>query len=433
MPLPPADSVASITSRPGRVRWIPWPKRVDISLLCFFGLFIATCDRVNISVAAPTIMREYGWDTTRMGWVFSAFYLGYVVFMIPSGVLADLWGPKRVFAWGVSCWSIFTAVTPVPRSLGQLAVVRSLMGVGESATIPSMGSILARWCPPREYSRTAGFSWSGGYAGSTIAFPLASMILRFWGWRTIFYVFAGLGAVWLLFWWKSAFNRPEDCPSISDTELKDIVSSRPPIPDNRPIAWALILRARSAWAIFLLHFSSNWFTYFLISWLPTYFLLGRHFSLQSMALGSSLPFLSALFGTNLFGALIDHFSRKHNRTRVSKLFLLAFAAAAAILLLLPHVSSPPITVFLLCLSAVLMTGATPVFASGSLDLVPRSAGSFVGVQNSIANLAGVLAPVLTGYLAAAHGWNAAFACSAAVCWLGITTYLLVGKAERQSK
>src|ERR1043166_2872655 len=70
-------------------RWLPWPKRVDLSLLCFFGLLLATCDRVNMAVAAPFIIRDYGWSLARMGWVLSLFYIGYVACRIPAGFLAD--------------------------------------------------------------------------------------------------------------------------------------------------------------------------------------------------------------------------------------------------------------------------------------------------------------------------------------------------------
>ena len=427
----PDNGLVSVHDRPlSKARWLPWPKRIDLSLLCFFGLLIATCDRINIAVAAPAIMREYGWDTTQMGWALSGFYIGYVAFMVPAGILADRCGPKRAYAVGVGWWSVFTALTPSPRSEGFLLTVRALMGAGESATIPSISATLARWFPPQEYSRASGFCWSGGYAGSVLAFPFASMILRYWGWRMIFYVFAALGGLWLLFWWKGAYNRPQSCPSISESELKHIAASRPPMIESRAIPWKVILSAPASWAVFAVHFSSNWFTYFLISWLPTYLQLARHFSLRTMAAGSSLIFLSALCATNLFGFLLDRLSRGRNRTRVSKLFLLPFVCAAAILPLMSHASGEPVIVLLLCLSAALMTGATPVYASGGLNLVPRFAGSFVGVQNSIANLAGVLAPIVTGYLVATRGWNAAFICTAAVCLFGISTYLLLGKAER---
>src|SRR3954447_13513123 len=97
--------VESIPKRSITGRWLPWPKRVDISLLAFAAMVIAYCDRVNLSVAAPSIMREYRWDTSQMGWVLSGFFMGYTLFMIPAGRLVDHFGPKRVFAAGVAWWS----------------------------------------------------------------------------------------------------------------------------------------------------------------------------------------------------------------------------------------------------------------------------------------------------------------------------------------
>ena len=121
MPPSPDNGLVSVHDRPlSKARWLPWPKRIDLSLLCFFGLLIATCDRINIAVAAPAIMREYGWDTTQMGWALSGFYIGYVAFMVPAGILADRCGPKRAYAVGVGWWSVFTALTPSPRSEGDL-------------------------------------------------------------------------------------------------------------------------------------------------------------------------------------------------------------------------------------------------------------------------------------------------------------------------
>jgi MFS family permease len=411
-------------------RWLPWPKRVDLSLLCFFGLLLATCDRVNMAVAAPFIIRDYGWSLARMGWVLSLFYIGYVACMIPAGFLADRWGPKRVFAFGVGWWSLFTMLTPFPRSSWNMGLVRALIGTGESVTVPSISATLARWFPPAEYARAAALSWSGGYAGSVVAFPLASMLLNYLGWRQIFYFFGFLGAIWLVFWFLSASDRPEKCRGIAQSELDHILSSRPSVCEAPVVPWGRILREPASWAVFALHFSSNWFIYFLMSWLPTYLQVARHFSLRNMAIGSSLPFISALCATNFFGALLDRLCRTRNRTRVSKMFMASFVTAIGILLLLPYVSSPPLIVGLLSLSTALLAGATPVYASGALHLVPRFAGSFVGVQNSIANLAGIVAPVLTGYLAASHGWSAAFACTAIASALGISTYLLIGKVER---
>lgn len=411
-------------------RWLPWPKRFDIAILSFFALVIALCDRVNMAVAAPMIMQEYRWDTVEMGWVLSGFFIGYTLFMVPMGLLVDRYGPKRVFAWSVGWWSLFTALTPLPRSLFGMTLVRVIMGWGESGMLPSVNGILVRWFPRQEYSRATGFTWSGGYAGAIIAFPLASFILGFWGWRAVFFAFALLGVIWLPLWLLSSSDDPAESHGVSQTELAHIVGSRPEMEVVRLVPWRKILRLPALWAVLSLHFSANWFSYILISWLPTYLMSERHFSLANMAIGSSLPFLSALLATNLFGALIDRFTIGRDRTRVRKQFLLPYAVAAGIFLLVPLATSPFMTVLLLCLSMALMSSAQPVYASGSLDLAPRYAGTVVAIQNCVANFAGILVPVVTGYLVKLTGWNAAFWLTAAISAAGIVMYLAFGQAKK---
>jgi len=304
------------------------------------------------------------------------------------------------------------------------------MGAGESGTLPSINSILVRWFPRQEYSRVAGFCWSGGYAGPILAFPLASGILYWLGWKAVFFLFAGLGVIWLPFWLMASSDAPESSSAIPGPELAYILASRPDIRRTSGAPWGTILRLPALWAVLALHFSSNWFSYVMITWLPTYLMVERHFSLSHMAMGSALPFLSALIGTNLFGSMIDHLTPGRNRTRVRKLFLLPYALAAVTLLLLPSASSPLLTVLLLCIAMALMTAATPVYASSSLDIAPRYAGTVVGIQNCVANLAGILAPVVIGYVAKTQGWSMAFWLTAAVSAAGALTYLSFGKAER---
>jgi ACS family D-galactonate transporter-like MFS transporter len=423
-------SRAGIPDSRAKSRWVPWPARFDIALLAFIALVIAYCDRVNVSVAAPAIMRQYGWDTAQMGWVLSGFFFGYAGFMIPAGVLADRFGPKRVFAASIAWWSLFTALTPLPRSLAGLTSLRVLMGAGESGTFPSMNGILVRWFPREEYSRVTGFCWSGGYAGPIIGIPLASAILTLWGWQAIFYMFAGLGFLWLPLWYFTVADAPEQSPRVTDAELAHIRGSRPQIRKAEKVPWGKILRLPALWALLALHFSSNWFAYVMISWLPTYLMEARGFSLSKMALGASLPYICALVATNVFGSLIDRFTTGRDRTRVRKLFLIPYALSAMTLLMLPLASSPFTTVLLLCVAMALLTGATPVYASNSLDLAPRYAATVVGVQACVANFAGVLAPVVIGYLAKSAGWNMAFLLTAVISVCGILAFLIFGTAER---
>ena len=402
---------------------------MDIAILSFLALVIAYCDRVNISVAAPAIMRDRGWDTTQMGWVLSAFFIGYAGFMIPAGILADRFGPKRVFAAAIGCWSLCTALTPLPQSLRGLYALRVAMGVGESGTFPSINGILVRWFPRDEYSRATGFCWSGGYAGPILGIPLASLILKMFGWQAVFWMFAAAGFVWLPVWLWIAADSPERSGRVSAEELALIRGAQKDVGERVTVPWGKLLRLPPLWALLALHFSSNWFAYVMISWLPTYLTAARGFSLSSMAVGASLPYVSALLATNAFASLIDRLTIGRNRTRVRKLFLIPYGLAGAALLLLQFVSSPGAIVLLLCAAMALLTSATPVYASNSLDLAPRYAATIVGVQSCVANLAGVIAPVAVGYIARSGGWDMAFLLTALISGFGILAFLALGTSE----
>ena len=295
-------------------------------------------------------------------------------------------------------WSLLTALTPIPKSLAAVMLVRILLGMGEGGTLPAINAMLARWFPPREYSRAAAFCWSGGYAGSIVAFPLASGILAMWGWQAIFYCFSALGLLWLPVWLLGAADRPEDAKRISEGELSYLAQERPSLQPVEAVPWNRLLRLPPLWAAWALHFSSNWFTYVMVTWLPTYLTVERNFSLRNMAVGASLPFVSALLGSNLFGSLIDRMTRGRNRTYVRKLFMVPYVFSALTLLAVPLASSPTATVCLLCMAMFLLTAGTPVYASSSLDIAPRYAGTVVGIQNALANIAGILAPVVIGYV-----------------------------------
>jgi MFS family permease len=411
-------------------RWLRWPKRVDISLLSFFAMVVAYCDRVNLSVTAPMIMQEYHWDTAQMGWALSGFFLGYTIFMIPSGRLVDFLGPKRVFAAGMAWWSIFTAMTPWLKSVPGLTCVRAVMGAGESGTIPSINRVLVNWFPRHEYSRAFGFSYSGAFAGPILAIPLASGLVDAFGWRSVFMIFAFLGFIWLPFWLLGTSDMPETCASISQEELDQILSSRPSLPAIEKVPWARLIRLPPFWALLMLHFSSNWFIYVMVSWLPSYLMLGRHFSLASMTVGSTLPFVVALLGANIWGGLIDHWTKKKDRTLVRKIFLVPFACASITLLLLPRVSSPFAIVAVLCVAMGLYSSVISIYTSGSTEIGPRYAGTVGGIQNCFANFAGVLVPVIVGYVVKISQWDNAFWLTAVVAWFGISIYLFFGKAEK---
>jgi predicted MFS family arabinose efflux permease len=189
-----------------------------------------------------------------------------------------------------------------------------------------------------------------------------------------------------------------------------------------------LLRHRAVWAVFILHFSSNWFVYLLLTWLPTYLTDVRRLPGALVAAGSALPFLAALLAANGFALLIAKLSRTRDATRVRKGMLVVYALAAAVFVFLPHLQNPSGLITALVASTALMTAATPVYAAGSLELAPKAAGMLAGMQQAFANLAGVLAPLATGYLARTS-WPQVFYVAGAVCLAGAVTYAIFGSAK----
>lgn len=406
-----------LRARAGVLRSLP--PRFMVPVVCFIALVIAYCDRVNVAAAAPQIMVQRQWNTEQMSWVLSGFFLGYAVFLIPSGMLVQRIGARPVLYLSIAGWSLFTILTPLPRTLAGMYTVRLLLGISESALFPSVNSLLAAWIPRRDYAKAAGFCWSGGYAGPILAFPVAEIMLSLWGWRSIFQIFGAAGLVWLWVCWKALSSSPES----ADCQIPATAASFSGI-----ITCFRLLREKAVWAIFLLHFSSNWFVYLLLTWLPTYLTDVRHFSRSLVATGSALPFLVALIAANGFAFAIARLSIGRDATRVRKSILLVYALAACIFMLLPWLQSASSVIAALVTSTAMMTAATPVYAAGSLELAPKAAGMLAGLQQAFANIAGVVAPLVTGYLARTS-WAQVFYVAGAVCLMGAVAYVVLGSAK----
>ena len=164
--MPPTVSAQAQSSRV--------PQRIRMVIFFFLSNLICYMDRVNISVTAPVIMKEFGWNEAALGVILSSFFWGYTLLQIPGGWLADRFGGKRILSMGVLWWSLFTMLTPLARSVGGMTAMRALMGIGEGVNFPSVQSMTAKWIPAGERSRVSGFTLSGVSVGNIIAFPLAA-------------------------------------------------------------------------------------------------------------------------------------------------------------------------------------------------------------------------------------------------------------------
>ena len=410
-----------------------WPKRLNLVILFFTSNLICYMDRVNISITAPLIMKEYNWDEATLGIILSSFFLGYTLLQIPGGWLADRFGGKKVLTVGVLWWSVFTIITPVARTITGMATVRILMGLGEGVNFPSIQSLAARWVPVNERSRVMGFILSGVSLGSIIAFPLATLIMTTLGWRWVFYIFGLLGLAWCAFWVLLAVNTPEEHKTIHPKELETILADRPEISPVKKVPWKKILSKAPVWALIINHFCASWGFFMFLTWLPTYLIKAQGFSIKEMGLYSMLPYITMVIGSNATGWLADYcIKRTGNITLFRKLFHTISLVGAAILLIFLAQATGKFTVLVLISSALglmSMTGSTT--GPNSMDIAPRYSGTIMGMQTTAGNIAGIIVPLVVGWIVTATGqWSLIFYIAAAIMIFAVIVWNLFATGKQ---
>src|SRR5579871_5389556 len=197
-----------------------------------FWLFVisgvAFLDRTNISIAGLQISYEYGLGNQRLGWIFSAFLIGYAGFQLPAGWLAARFGPRRVLTIGVVWWGIATALTAllpsgISHAVMLLIAIRFALGAGEAVIYPAANQFVARWVPIQERGFINGLIFAGVGAGSGLTPPLLAWFILHHGWRSAFWFSAVVGVIAGGVWWWIARDTPEEHPEISTEELQTIL------------------------------------------------------------------------------------------------------------------------------------------------------------------------------------------------------------------
>jgi len=406
--------------------------------LATLAVFVCYIDRVNISVAILPMAEELGWDKATQGYIMSSFYIGYMVTMIFGGWLSDRFGGKRVLAAGVLLWSLFTIVTPPAATFGLLIlfVVRVGMGMGEAVTFPSIYSLIGRWMPMSERSRSIGLINSGIPMGTMFALLVTPLIVQAWGWQWAFYSFGLVGVVWFFIWWPIVSATPDEHTRLSAAEREEIEAGMPAEnPDAPPAPTILeLLRHRSVWAIIVAHFCNNWSLYVLLSWLPTFVSEGLGVPYASVGLLSMLPHLCSLIALNVAGYIADRLlSSGMDTTRVRKLMqTVGFTGITLALAVVGEVDSAWLAIGIMCLGNSVGAAVTGGFASNHMDIAPSHSGKLMGLTNTAGTIPGIIGVGVSGWIlnVTNNDWALVFQVGAGVTLFGLVFYLLFASAEK---
>jgi len=390
---------------------------VVVVVLLAISAFINYVDRGNLSIAAPMLKDELGISAAKLGVLLSAFFWTYACMQLFSGWLVDRLNVNWVFAGGFILWSAATAMTGLAHTFAVLLALRFLLGMSESVAYPSYSKIIALNFA-EEHRGLANAAISAGLVlGPGFGMLFGGLLMARFGWRPFFIVLGLASLLWILPWLRwmpkksyAADSDSKDAPSILE-----------------------FLRLRSAWGTCVGLFCGNYLSYFLITWLPYYLVRERHFSMDSMAkIGGAAYLVGASFAT-LSGWISDRWiASGATPSLVRKSFVGGGLGLAGIFVGLTVVSGANYCVAALILGLIFFGAySSNLWAITQTLAGPRAAGRWTGFQNFVGNLAGVVAPALTGFVLQRTGqfyW--AFVIMAGIALAGMTSWLfLVGPVE----
>lgn len=381
---------ASVES--GARKALDWKRWAVVGLLSL-GAVVAYVDRTNISAALAykPFIEHFDLSDIDRGLLSSAFFWSYMLLQIPAGWAVDRYGTKIPYAISFAVWCVASAVTGLTRSLGELTAVRVLTGAGEAIVTPASFRWLRQNFSEKEAGLAVGIYMLGTKIGPAVGAPLAAWLIAIYDWRLMFIILGGVGLVWLVPWLvfvkndkpQAVVNNPAKPTSTETVPFRNLMAS--------PVIWGTII----------INFCYNYFVFFCMTWMPAYLVEQRGLSLTRMGVFSFFSFIGIALVALLSGWVADLIiKRGGNAVFVRKAFVVSGFAIACTELLGVRSETVEGALFwaVVSLSGLGLATANNL-ALCRMTLIPKqAAGLATGVQNVSTSLAGIVGPILTGWL-----------------------------------
>jgi MFS transporter, ACS family, D-galactonate transporter len=398
-------------------------RRWSLVTLLGLGVIIAYIDRTNLAIAlaSPQFKDFFALSDTGRGLLNSVFFWTYTVLQIPAGLLVDRWGVKRPLAISFVLWCMVAAATAAAGAFWQLVALRLTLGVAEATLFPAGLAWIAKNVQERQRGLAAGIFVSGSKWGPAIASPLATWLILGYGWRAMFFLLGLGGLVWVIPWLLLA---EDDGPA--STRLHAVIQRAEP-------SFGALFRTRAMWATLIGTFCYNYFLFFSLTWLPAYLVESRNLTLRSMSVYTMFSFAGTGAVAILAGSAADWMIRRGaSAVNTRRWFTIAGLLAASTEVFGAMSESTHVAVFFAIFSMTGLGLATANYWAITQTLLPGVApGRVAGIQNTALNLAGIVAPIMTGWLKQITGsYTAPMQTIWVVLITGVAAYLFLA---RQSK
>lgn len=387
------------------------------------GVIIAYIDRTNLAIALASVefKQFFALSDTGRGLLNSVFFWSYTVMQIPTGLVVDRFGVKRPLAVSFVLWCVVAAATAMARSFWELVALRLMLGVAESALFPAGLAWLAKHVDERQRGLAAGIFVSGSKWGPAIASPLATWLILGYGWRTMFFLLGLGGLVWVIPWIVLA---GADSPRKQDIGRSQSTAE----------PFGALFRTRAMWATVIGTFCYNYFLFFSLTWMPAYLVESRNLTLSSMSIYTMFSFAGTGTVAILAGAAADWMIRRGaGAVNTRRWFTIAGLLAASTEVFGAMSESTHVAVFFAIFSMTGLGLATANYWAITQTLLPGVApGRVAGIQNTALNLAGIVAPIITGWLKQLTG---SYTAPMQTIWvfliIGVGAYLFLARENKQ--
>lgn len=407
-------------------------RHLILAIMCLL-YFIAYIDRVNISVAAPFIRKEFGLSPTELGVVFSAFAFPYAALQIVGGWCADKFGPRMVLAVLSVIWATATILCGFAWGLTSLLIFRFVLGIGEGGAFPTATRAFTFWLPATERGFAQGITHSFARLGGAVTPPIVIGIVALYGWREAFFTLGVLSLLWTVLYVWFFRNTPAEHKWITQAELKEIGvdATRMKSTSKGKTPWADMIR--KMWLVTFVDFCYGWSLWVFLNWLPSYLKDARGFDLKHLALFASLPLLAGVIGDTLGGVVSDAIYRHTGNLKIARRAMLVLGLGGSLVFILPVVGTknPLMAVALLSASFFFLELTNAVLWSLPMDIAGAYAGTAGGMMNTGFGVAGMISPIVFGFLIQATGsYKVPFAVSAMLLVIGIVGALFIDPTRK---
>jgi len=401
---------------PTRVRW-------RVVALVAFVTGLTYVDRLNLGIVAKNFEEEFKFTPQNMGWILGAFSLGYALFHVPAGWLADRFGARRVLAGAIIWFSVFTALTTIAPSLPVLnwvgaawafAIVRCLMGIGESAAFPVGNKMMGHWLGPNERALGTSIFLAGVGVAGIISPVLITRMAIAYSWRAPFLVLGLIGILAAFACYSYVTDRPEQHRRVNAAELALIAgptgtkvkSVQEQASQVRSVPWRKVFSNPSIWGLMISHFCLVYPLYIFFTWFFLYLVKVRGVTVSKASFWGSAPFVANVIMVPFWGWLSDRAVQKLGKRNGRRATAwLGIAGSAFLLWSGSHTSSNTAALLQLAIAAGFNFAASAILYTTCTDISTKCSGSITGVMATFGSLGGAVSPVVTVLIATKLGWS----------------------------